>query len=146
MVSLRRFEGKDAEFLSNLYGISKERAEQLIGEWETLKYGDRYFEMFAVVREEKIVGTVSLYEHSESVVSAGPEIFGEYRRKGYGAQALELAVGVAKKRGYRVVLQQVRADNVASLALHKKLGFETDNYIYKNRKGNDVLIFVKPIA
>ncbi len=45
-----------------------------------------------------------------------------------------------------IVSQQIRTDNIASLNLHAKLGFETDNYIYKNRRGNDVLIFLKNLT
>lgn len=40
-------------------------------------------------------------------------------------------------------MQQIRADNVASIALHNSLGFETDGYVYTNKKGNEVLIYIK---
>ena len=42
-------------------------------------------------------------------------------------------------------MDQVRPDNLASVRLHEKLGFESDEKIYRNRKGHDVLIFVKPL-
>ena len=37
----------------------------------------------------------------------------------------------------------IYGDNVVSIALHEKLGFETDGYVYKNAKGRDVLIYSK---
>jgi hypothetical protein len=40
-------------------------------------------------------------------------------------------------------MQQIRADNVVSSALHNSLGFETDGYVYRNKKGNEVLIYIK---
>ncbi len=102
--------------------------------------------MFAVINDDKIVGTISLYEHSHSVVSIGPEIFAEYRKQGYAFQAMETAIMTAKGKGYKIVSQQIRANNIASLKLHVKLGFETDDYVYKNSRGNDVLIFLKSLA
>lgn len=33
--------------------------------------------------------------------------------------------------------------NYASIALHKKLDFETDNYEYTNKKANKIYCFVK---
>lgn len=54
-----------------------------------------------------------------------------------------LAMEVAKNKGYKLVSQQIRVNNTASIALHNKLGFETDGYTYKNKKDNDVHIFIK---
>ena len=54
-----------------------------------------------------------------------------------------LAMDIAKSKGYKVVMQQIRADNVASIALHNSQGFETDGYVYTNKKGNEVLIYIK---
>ncbi len=56
---------------------------------------------------------------------------------------MKLAMKIAKNKGYKLVSQQIRVNNTASIALHKKLGFETDEYIYKNRHNNDVQIFIK---
>ena len=38
----------------------------------------------------------------------------------------------AAKKGYKIILDQVRKDNLASIRLHKKLGFESDGYVYLN--------------
>ncbi len=103
----------------------------------------RFFEMYAVVDGDAIVGYISLYEHSANVVSIGPEIFPEYKRREYGFSAMEKAINTAAEMGYKIVSQQVRVNNTASRRLHEKSGFETDGYVYKNRHGNEVLIYLK---
>ena len=50
-----------------------------------------------------------------------------------------------KKRGFEILLQQVRTDNGASIRLHEALGFEKDNYTYTNRNGNEVFLYLKTI-
>ena len=40
----------------------------------------------------------------------------------------------AAEKGYRIILDQVRKDNPASIRVHEKLGFESDGYIYQNQK------------
>ena len=57
--------------------------------------------------------------------------------------ALAALISLAKEKGYRIVLDQVRRDNRASIRLHEKLGFETDGYIYRNRKNNEVVLYLK---
>ena len=110
------------------------------------EYKEKYFEMFAIVKNEEMVGCISLYQHSENVISCGPEIFDAYQRQGVAKEAMSLTMDIAKSKGYKVVLQQIRADNVASIALHNSLGFETDGYIYRNKKGNEVLIYLKSLV
>ena len=117
----------------------------MFAKWEEKVYADKYFEMFAVIKDGEIVGSISLYQLSKSIVSCGPEVFKNYRKQGIGRDAMLLVMDIAKNMGYKVVSQQIGRNNAASIALHKKLGFETDEYIYKNRKGNDVLIYVKPL-
>lgn len=101
--------------------------------------------MYVIMSGEIIIGLISLFEHSASVVSIGPEIFAEYRKLGYATKAMQMAMDIAKSIGYKIVLQQVRVDNIASVKLHTKLGFETDNMIFKNKKHNDVCFYLKPI-
>lgn len=145
MVSLRSFTSNDAiEFQQKQSAnMSLEKVEALIAKWQEKEFANKYFEMFAVVNDTEMVGTISLYQHSESVISCGPEIFKCYRKQGFGMQAMTLAIEMAKNKGYKLVSQQIRVNNIASIALHTKLGFETDGYVYKNGHGNDVQIFIK---
>lgn len=144
MVSLRNFTYDDIDVLQHHgYGnLSGTEMQNLIDTWNKKEYNDKYFEMFAVVDEE-VVGFVSIYQLSESVVSCGPEIFPENRQSGYGVKAVSEALKTAKDRGYNIAMAQIRTDNAPSIALHKKLGFETDGSEYINKKGNCVGIYLK---
>ncbi len=147
MVSLRHFRESDAAVLLENGNIctSVEEIRDTICNWNRLIFHGKYYEMFAVIDGNQIVGMISLYQLSDSVISVGPEIFPVFRRRGFGAEAMRIALDIAKGKGYRIALQQVQADNHASIALHKSLGFETDGYGYVNRKGNEVYIFLKSL-
>ena len=144
MISLRNFSINDAEEFQKKYvNRSLDEIRIMFPKWAEKEHASKYFEMFAVMNDERIVGTISLYHHSDSVVSCGPEVFEEYRNQGIGKAAMLLAMDMAKIKGYKIVCQQIRVCNAASIALHDSLGFETNNYIYKNRRGNEVLIYLK---
>lgn len=147
MVTLRNFDKNDIYILQNLkYGdISHNKIEKMINDWNTKENDGKYFEMFAVVSNYAIVGSVSLYHHSESVVSCGAEIFKDFRRKNFAYFAVSEMFKIAKEKGYIMATGQVRTDNTASLALCRKLGFESDYYEYINKKGNKVYIFMKSL-
>ena len=147
MITLRHFTENDAELLqaNQLYNKSKEEILSLINEWKTNSYNGKYFEMFAVVNDTTIVGSISLYEHSTSVASIGVEIFADQRRHGYAADAMRLLLTYAREKGYKIIQQQVRTDNRSSIRLHEKLGFETDGYVYVNKKGHDIILYLKAL-
>ena len=147
MISLRNFTNDDAEIFQKKQGIniSLDEIKAMFAKWGKKAYAGKYFEMFAVIKNGEIVGSISLYQLSKSVVSCGPEIFKDYRKQGIGREAMLLAMDIAKNLGYKVVSQQIGRNNAASIALHNKLGFETDEYVYTNKKGNEVLIYMKPL-
>ncbi len=147
MITLRNFTPADAAVLAQ-HNVchSADEAERLIEEWSHKSFDGKRFEMFAVAADQEIVGMISLWERSESIVSIGPEIFEPYRKQGYGKGALALCMNSAKEHGYKVVVQQIRENNTASRALHASLGFETDGNLLKNRHGNPVLIYVKTLG
>ena len=148
MISLRHFEESDAEVLQtyNLSGKSNDDIISMVHDWNTLSYKGRYFEMFAILKDATIVGSISIYERSKSIASLGIEIFAPYRRKGYAYDAMCLLMGHAKRKGFKIILQQVRNENHASIRLHEKLGFETDGHVYENQKGHKVLIYLMPLV
>ena len=145
MIHLANLKKEDASKLQQ-YGyldLSTEQVETLICDWNKKQFNGKYFEMFAIVSDEKIVGTISLYQHSSEVVSIGPEVFYEYRRKGFAKKAMICACEIAKEKGFKIVSQQIRVNNAASIALHRSLGFETNELVYTNAKGNQVAIYLK---
>ena len=147
MVKLRHFREEDAEILrSGQYPrLDAAAVRGLIDEWQSLSFEGRYFEMFAVEADGRVVGSGSLYGHSPSVVSAGLEIFASERGKGFGSAALRLLIGAAAEKGYRIMKDQVGTDNAGSIRLHERCGFESDGYAYINRKGREVVLFLKPL-
>lgn len=148
MIVLRNFKDSDASIFQEKHSrhLSLEEILDMFRKWNVKEYEDKYFEMFAIVKGEDIVGRISLYQHSESVISCGPEIFEGCCRQGFAKEAMGLAMDIAKNKGYKVVMQHIRTDNGASIALHNSLGFETDGYVYRNKKGNEVLIYIKALV
>lgn len=145
MLELKPVSKAFTELLLEKFNMSLEDVDKLIAQSNTELYEDNFFKMYAVILGELCVGTISLYEHSASVVSIGPHIFEEYRQCGYATEAMEIAMDIAKAKSYRIISQQIRINNTASTKLHTKLGFETDNCIFKNRNGNEVYIYLKSI-
>ncbi|MBO4888015.1 MAG: GNAT family N-acetyltransferase [Firmicutes bacterium] len=148
MICLRHFIAEDIPALRKAYpDMTEKELLDMLQEWHEMKYNGRYFEMFAVLSGNEIVGEISLYEHSKSAVSIGPTIYEPYRQKGYGKEAVKLAICRAREKGFRIIIQQVRTDNTASIALHNSLGFEIDRhgYIYKNRKDQPCYLFLMAI-
>ena len=82
--------------------------------------------MFAVLRAGEIVGSVSLAERTNSAASIGAEIYPAFRRRGFAYEASLLLFDRAKQLGYRVIQNQIRTDNTASIRLNEKLSVESD--------------------
>ncbi|MGN0628016.1 MAG: hypothetical protein ACI4IW_00080 [Oscillospiraceae bacterium] len=62
MVSIRHFEHADWRTLKENYAdVPKEDVIKMIDRWNILDYNGNYFEMFGVVSDGEIVGTLSLY-------------------------------------------------------------------------------------
>ncbi len=144
-VYLRQFEYDDAELLrvNQMPDASIEEVRKIIESWKTKTFEGKYFEMFALTVNDAVVGSISLYGRADTIASIGAGVFPDERGKGYAAEGLKLVMEIAKEKGYQLAQDQVRTDNAASIALHEKLGFETDGYVYNNAKGNDVLIYSK---
>ena len=147
MISLRNFILEDAEMLQQLryHRMTVENIKAMINRWNTGNFHGHYFVMLAIFHEEQMVGMVSLYHFTEHIVSIRPEIFPEHRRKGYATYALQHLMEMAGELGYTIVSQQVRVDNEAAISLHKSLGFETDGYLYTDRNGAKVMVYLKTI-
>ena len=144
MIALRQFSALDAAVLreKQMPDASMEEVLRTIRAWGTKTFQGKYFEMLALTAEDAIVGSVSLYGHTDEMASVGIEVFPDERGKGYATEGMRLIIETAKRRGYRIIQDQVRADNGASIALHEKLGFQTDGYIYRNAKGREILLYL----
>lgn len=148
MITIRKFICKDAESLQKILypDMSVDEISEMIYEWNTCVCRGRTFEMFAIISDEKIVGYVSLYEHSKTVASAGVEVIAEERGKGIASEAVCRLMQYAFEKGYRIILDQIRKDNTASIRLHERLGFESDGYVYRNQRDQEVVLYLKPLS
>ncbi len=146
MLKLRNFNDNDI-FVLKKYRYHDEDAKSILDKinlWNS-KYSDgKYYEMFAMVDSDNVVGMVSLYQHTNSIISCGPEVFEKYRKQGYGSQAVCKALDIAKNKVYKIAVAQIKIDNLASIGLHEKLGFEMDHK-YTNKRGNEVCFYIKSI-
>ena len=148
MITLRHFALYDAATIKKKRYPDKAltEIEKLIREWNKKTYSGRRIEMMAIVHNDEIVGFCSWFEHSKSVVSFGVDVWEGERKKGYAFMALTQLQIYVREKGFAIVKDQVRADNIASIRLHEKLQFETDGYVYKNQKGGNVLLYLKSLA
>ena len=144
MVSLRQFTDRDAAVIreKQMPDASIEEISRMIRDWQSNRYQGKHFEMLALTTDDAVVGCISLCGHTDKIVSLGAEVFFDERGKGYAAEGMRAAIERAGMQGYRIIQDQVRTDNAASRALHEKLGFETDGYVYTNAKGRNVLIYL----
>lgn len=147
MIDIRHFTHDDAGFIQqDLYSdLSRSEIIELIDEWNTCVYQGRYFGMFAVLFDGEPVGCVSLVEHSKHVASLGAEVIPEARRKGVAYAAVSRLMQYASEKDYRILLDQVRRDNAASIRLHEKLGFESDGYVYRNQRDHEVVLYLRQV-
>ena len=146
MVILRSVRNEDKDLFQNTsYGtMSPEGVGEMLSQSLGRSCDGRYFELLAVMDGDICVGFVSLYALGEKTVSCGPEIKPQYRRHGYGCVAVRVALERARLLGFTRAVAQVRRDNAASIALHRKLGF-TQCRSYVNKKGHPVLEFEKEL-
>ncbi len=147
MITLRRFTEEDAEWIHRHFypNMQEEAIQEMIHDWNKGTYNGKEFEMLAILEDQQRAGMISLYQHSASVASIGPEVVPEKRNRGVAFGAMKLMMEEARSKGYHILSQQVRTNNMASRNLHEKLGFETDDYVYRNKHGHEVLIYLKQL-
>lgn len=143
---LRHFTEADLPVLRTYYVPERtdEEIMELLTQWNAGMFQGKHFEMFALCDGDTVVGMVSLYQHNGYIVSAGPEVFEPFRRRGYGEAGLRLAYEHAGRQGYTIASAQIRTDNDASIRLHEKLGFLRDCEM-TNRRGNRVYTYLKQL-
>ena len=146
MISLRAITHDDACSLKDTdYGrMTDQDTFEMINESLNKLHNGRYFEFFVVEDDGRIVGFMNLYAHSKHIISCGPEIKPDFRRKGYAFEAESRILDFAKNNGYTVAVAGVREENVASRALHEKLGFELDR-VYTNKNNAKICLYIRAL-
>lgn len=132
---LRNLELSDVKFMTSVWGQEKriegygiptdeETMRSLIHEWDKKLVHGRYYELFAIDVEGIMVGLLNFFEITDNSILIGISIDNLHWRKGYAYEAMQKAFDYLKDKGLYHVVSNCRADNVASIALHKKCGFQ----------------------
>lgn len=108
-------------------------------------HGGRYYEQFAIRADGCMVGAVSLFAQEDGTVSDGVDVFPPFQKCGYAHQAMTLLMDIAKERGWFGMSTQIRTDNAASIALHRKMGF-VPGECWVNRRGHEVCTWRKELV
>jgi len=124
--------------------MSSEQKQNLITESINKIHNGWYFEFLVVYDDDTIVGFMNLYAHSKHIISCGPAIKECFQKKGFGFGAEKAALEYAKGKGYTIATGGVDDNNIASIALHEKLGFEMDRK-YLNKQGRTIRVYVKAL-
>lgn len=143
-ISLVPLAEDDLPILAYYQHTTAEALQPMLAASRAQRHDGRYYEQFAVRMNGCMVGTVSLLEHADGDVSEGVESFTPFRQCGLAFQALTLLADAARARGYAALTAQVRTDNAASNALHRKLGF-IPGEPWVNRRGSEVRTWRKEL-
>ena len=125
MILLRNFADDDAIEFQQKHNakMSIDEVKILITKWQEKEFANKYFEMFAIIKDNEIVGMISLYQHSATVISCGPEIFERYRKQGIGQALVQGLVNHLQQNNVIALLLEVRVSNHPAISLYEKLGF-----------------------
>lgn len=145
MIALSSMAPSDAALLQDLpyASMPPEAMQQMLSASAAKTYNGAHFELLAVMDGNRCVGVINFCGSGETV-SCAPDIKPQFRKRGFGTAAVSLALEYAKTLGYTKAAAQVRQDNTASIALHRKLGFSLVSE-FVNRKGQPVYAFEKAI-
>ncbi len=144
MIHIRAISENDIQELSGTSydKMSEHDKLKMIQDSLAQKYEDSYFEIYTVLNDDQVVGFMNIFARSEHIVSISPEIKEEHRNKGFAFEAEKLVLDVERKKNFSAAYASVREDNVASIALHKKLGFEKVAKC-NGTEGDPIFIYIK---
>lgn len=143
-LSIEPLKAQDLRILAYYENCTTKSLQPMLAASLSQRHEDRYYERFAVLANDCMVGEVSLFEHEDGTVCDGVAIFPPFRQCGLASLALMQLSDVARARGFTVQTAQVRTNNEASIALHAKLGF-VPGEPWLNRRGNEVRTWRKEL-
>lgn len=130
---------------SEYKNLSREKRLDLINSSIIEEHNGKFFKFFLLKVDGNIAGFFNVYAHSNKDISIAPEIKYEYRNKGYATKSLNLLYKIFRKMGYKTIRADIRAGNISSLKLHKKLGFVFIKK-YVNENGREMILYKKSIV
>lgn len=116
---------------------SAEETEALISQWNAGEVNGARFEMLLIEEDGVPAGLLSLYERGRDV-SLGISVHPSMQKRGIASRAVGLACMRTKEQGWEGIISECRADNAASIALHRRCGFEETGRGV-NRRGREVI-------
>lgn len=133
------------DFIGTSYDkMTFEEKQNMILESINKSHNNQYFEFLVVYKNDIVIGFMNLFAHSKHIISCGPTIKDEFQGKGFGFEAETLALKYAREKGFTIAVGGVDENNVASIKLHEKLGFELDRK-YSNKQGRTIRLYIKSI-
>lgn len=124
--------------------LSAEKRLELIECSNLGVYSGKFFKFYLIKDGKTPVGVLNVCGVSADVVSVAPEIFLEFRGKGYAFLGLIAAYKKCVSIGFKTASAGIRADNTASRKLHEKLGFDLVK-TYKSKSGKEMVYYLKPL-
>ncbi len=145
-IELKPISNLDIEWLdkTEYKCLSTERRLMLVKDSERCLCRNEFFVFFLIKLDGNVVGVINVQGHGSDVVSVAPEIFEEYRGKGFAYKSLLLAYMFAKDKGFKELTAGIREENFASQKLHEKLGFKLVK-ISTSKNGNILKIYSKQL-
>lgn len=121
--------------LTEYKNLSNEERKQLVQDSQKGRCRGEFFRFYLIKNEKEIVGVLNFCGHGVDKISIAPEIFPEFRNKGFATKSLNMAYDMAKKKGFDRIIAGIRKENIASQKLHEKLGFSfVEEFISKSGK------------
>lgn len=145
-MELRSITKKDIKCLDGFsYGkMTLEEKQKMIEESVEGLHDGKYFEMFLVFQGNKCIGVMNVCSHTDCIVSIGPEILESERHKGYGFEAMIAVCSLMCEKDYTIAVADVVSDNIASIKLHEKLGYEKER-TYKKEDGKEAHLYLRTL-
>lgn len=93
-MQLHHFTQKDCALLKRFQyaNMTDNEVIQHINSWNSMCYGDYFFEMFAITVAEQIIGMISLHQRSKNELSLAIKIFTPFRGCGFATHAMTMAL------------------------------------------------------
>jgi ribosomal-protein-alanine N-acetyltransferase len=127
---------------------SKEALAEYLKKYITEFNKEDGYSVFVVFLQDKVIGEVAIsyWDHNNEKNAIGYAIRPEYQRNGYAYEAVVAVIEYMFETMHRNRIQAgVDYDNIASIALLKKVGFKEEGHFrqteYKNGEWKDSYLF-----
>ncbi len=96
----------------------------------------------AVNKEGEVIGYICFWLVADEMQLANLAVQKAWRRRGIGQSLLRLALKVARLRGARRAILEVRENNLPAIRLYRRLGFQIEGVrrAYYRDTGEDALL------